>query len=437
MNEPVLDVYVGNQRIGTLSEEADAFVFRYRDEVPESAFVSLTMPVRLASYAWKTLHPVFQMNLPEGYKKDLLRQTLGPHASVSDIGLLALTGRNTIGRVRVVPKDAPLEMRNPHLEMVELLASTDSQAHLLRFLQQGVVEGVSGVMPKTLQSGEKATAWIDDYILKTGRPDLPGLAINEYLCLEVARHAGLPVPATRLSQDGGVLVIQRFDRDADGRPLGVEDFCSLSALDPANKYQSTLERLPMILQAYVPLHQQQQVSTQFFTLLLVNYAVRNADAHLKNFSLTYTNWEDVALAPAYDIVTVTAYPEYRDDLPALPLAGKRVWASGKLLTQYGATRLSLTAATMNACREAVNAAVQHVLSQVADCAARYPAFREVGKRMMAEWELGLASIAADARPGPLPAPTARKRAGLSDEKRPTKPANPYVDENGAFSHKIR
>jgi serine/threonine-protein kinase HipA len=63
------------------------------------------MPVRAESYVWKKgLHPFFQMNLPEGYKKDRIRETLGPHADVTDMGLLALTGANSIGRVQVVPR---------------------------------------------------------------------------------------------------------------------------------------------------------------------------------------------------------------------------------------------------------------------------------------------------------------------------------------------
>ncbi|GAB7546447.1 hypothetical protein CS8_061320 [Cupriavidus sp. 8B] len=35
------------------------------------------------------------------------------------------------------------------------------------------------------------------------------------------------------------------------------------------------------------------------------------------------------LAPVCNIVTVTAYPEYQADIPWLPLAGKRTWASGQ------------------------------------------------------------------------------------------------------------
>src|SRR6202020_225727 len=106
------------------------------------------------------------------------------------------------------------------------------------------------------------------------------------------------------------------------------------------------------------------------------YALRNADAHLKNFAVTYTSPQDVALAPVYDIVTVTAYPEHADDTPGLTLAGKKVWRAGKFLHQFGAGRLSLTAAQMDHCIEAVQSAITETAPQVRELADAYPEFRE-------------------------------------------------------------
>lgn len=146
-----------------------------------------------------------------------MRRKLGAHADVSDQGLLALTGANGIGRVRVVPRGVSVDAPASNLDMVSLLAATGSRDNLLRQLEAGITEGVSGVMPKMLARPEdKATVWTDEFILKTGPADLPGLSVNEFLCLEVARHAGLEVPETQLSEDGQVLAIRRFDRLANG-----------------------------------------------------------------------------------------------------------------------------------------------------------------------------------------------------------------------------
>ncbi len=49
------------------SQDQGRYIFSYNEgaESPE-AQVSLTMPVRLESWTSRDLHPIFQMNLPEG-----------------------------------------------------------------------------------------------------------------------------------------------------------------------------------------------------------------------------------------------------------------------------------------------------------------------------------------------------------------------------------
>ncbi|SAL16771.1 type II toxin-antitoxin system HipA family toxin [Caballeronia humi] len=439
---PLLDVYADSTLVGTLTQEAHAGVFTYLPDVAARHLVSLLMPVRAQSYTWpKGLHPFFQMNLPEGYKKDLIRRWLGAHADVSDMGLLALTGANAIGRVQVVPHDTRLETAQSPADMATLLASTDSRDNLLRLLEGDMTQGVSGVMPKALvKPDEKATVWTDEFILKTGFDDIPWLSVNEYLCLEVARHAGLRAPETLLSNDGQVLAVRRFDRDRDGRRLAFEDFCSLKGIDPLDKYRKgSLEDLAKLTRTYVSADFLQDAVRDLFTLHLVNYALRNADAHMKNFALVYASPDDVRFAPAFDIVTVTIYPRFRHDIPALPLKGKRVWASGKLLYQHGGAWLGLSRSVMSECAARVEAAVQKVLPQVAEYAERFPGFRDIAKLMLDAWAQGLEDIKPDAKPGTgVPAPL-REQAGLSgsDGVRRKKELNPYANPDGPFGHKAR
>jgi serine/threonine-protein kinase HipA len=437
-----LDVYVNDRRVGALAPaDRGAWVFAYRPDVSEADFVSLTMPVRLESYRWdRGIPPVFLQNLPEGYQKDVLRARLGPHADVSDAGLLALTGHRGIGRLRVVPAGQPLAQAGAPLELASVLATADSRERLLAFLQVGLVEGVSGVMPKALATNAtKATAISDGWILKTALADLPGLAANEYACLEVARRAGLPVPKTVLSDDGQVLAVQRFDRLPDGRFLGVEDFCALKGLDPVAKYQGSIEDLAKILQAYVPATARAAVGRQFFQLLALNYALRNGDAHLKNFALTYTNRSDVALAPVYDVVTVTAYTDFAADTPALTLGGRKVWRVGKTLAHYAAARLSLNTSQVKEAVEAIGRAVHETAPEVARLADALPEFRESAKRLLAAWEEGVADIAPDATGPPRPkAAILPAQAGLSDEKPARRSRRSKSrDPSGEFGNKVR
>jgi serine/threonine-protein kinase HipA len=234
-----------------------------------------------------------------------------------------------IGRVRVVPHGTSIGTQFSNIEIANVLASTDSQLSLLRYLNEGVLEGISGVMPKALNtsSNAKATVWTENAILKTSTKEIPGLSINEFLCLEVARAAGLNVPETVLSDDGQVLAIERFDRK-HGQQMALEDFCSIAAFEPVNKYKGSLERVVDLHNEYVVSTRRQESAKQLYKLILLNYALHNGDAHLKNFALVYSDYEDAFLAPVYDVVTTSAYP-HLEDKPALTLQGKKSLVDGK------------------------------------------------------------------------------------------------------------
>jgi serine/threonine-protein kinase HipA len=295
-------------------------------------------------------------------------------------------------------------------------------------------------MPKALvRPGDKATVLTDGFILKTGFEDLPGLAINEYLCLEVAREAGLEVPEARLSDDGQVLAVRRFDRSADGQILAVEDYCALKANDAVNKYKGSLEDLARLTNIYVPRAALKDNARRLYTLILLNYAIHNADAHLKNFALVYTGVDDVRLAPVYDVLSGTVYPKYATHLPALTLLGKRVWASGSMLAAYGGARLGLSTADMGEARERITNAVHKVAPMVKEYASSHPSFREVAKGMLNAWGCGLEDIKPDAKPGKTTPAPLREQMGMSDPDAAArrKEVNPYANVDGAFSHKSR
>src|SRR5574337_108494 len=106
-----LAVYVQGREVAALEAIGD---FRssliYHDDVSRDDFVSLTMHVRREPWIWDdTLHPVFQMNLPEGYLLQILQEQFGPHIGASPMALLAVIGRNMIGRLQVAPPGANLD----------------------------------------------------------------------------------------------------------------------------------------------------------------------------------------------------------------------------------------------------------------------------------------------------------------------------------------
>ena len=72
--------------------------------------VSLTMPVRTEPYTWDDqLHPVFQMNIPEGYLLQVLQEQLGPYIGASPVALLSVVGRNMVGRLQITAPGAKLD----------------------------------------------------------------------------------------------------------------------------------------------------------------------------------------------------------------------------------------------------------------------------------------------------------------------------------------
>ena len=261
------------------------------------------------------------------------------------------------------------------------------------------VSGVSGVVPKflspnTLADYGKGTLATDRYIIKGTTARLPGVALNEHLCMEVSRQAGIPTAHTEVSDDGQALVVHRFDLEDDGATRkGMEDLCSLLLLRPEEKYQSTWERVTGRIKDVVPVAAQQNAAlSQLADLLLLTYALRNADCHTKNIALLYTARDNITLAPVYDMLTTTVYDDYAKNPPSMPVDGRSSWMPGKALERFVQTRCGVMPAQTKERVERICEAIVRVTPQVVEAAGRYPAFHETGKRMLHAWNAGMNSL---------------------------------------------
>ena len=77
---------------------------------------------------------------------------------------------------------------------------------------------------------------------------------------------------------------------------------------------------------------------RLFTLIVINSALRNGDAHLKNFGIVYDDVQGEArIAPVYDLVTTSVY--LPKDSMALTLNGTTKWPVVKELQRLGETRM--------------------------------------------------------------------------------------------------
>jgi serine/threonine-protein kinase HipA len=390
-----LAVWNASRRAGLLARETRKnYVFAYDHDAGTGAQVSLTMPVRLASWVSSALHPIFQMNLPEGALLEAIRRAIAKVVGDDDMSILRVTGGNQVGRNRfALPGDStPLINETPE-SLDELLAYPDTAELFHELLDKYALRsGISGVQPKVLlDASERGKLTSSGYIVKSWGTDYPCLAANEYFCMMAAKRAGLPTPEFFLSSNGGLFVMRRFDITPDGNSIGFEDMCSLQALDAAQKYAGTYERVARSISDFVSGKLLMTAREQFFATLVLSVMLRNGDAHLKNFGVMYdTPTGAVGLAPVYDVVTTAAY--IRNDVPALSLAGTKKWWPRKLLERFAVTHLSLTAGTIAATFIRMAEAVTETRKLIPGYIAEHPEFRKIGERMMTAWDEGVKGL---------------------------------------------
>ena len=218
--------------------------------------------------------------------------------------------------------------------------------------------------------------------------EYPQLAANEYFCLTAARKCGLDVPPYRLAEDGMALVIDRFDLRMDGTYRGFEDFCVLNARRTDEKYRGSYET--SVMKRFAQFANSSHVNEdleKLFMLIALNCALRNGDAHLKNFGIVYDDVQGEArLAPVYDVVTTSVY--IAKDSLALTLNGTTKWPTAKELTKLGETRGG-TPAKIRQILERIAEAIKETRGEVHAYIKENPQFADIGQRMLQEWDAGV------------------------------------------------
>lgn len=376
--------------------------FAYKRGVTPENAISLTMPVRLESWNMDYgLAPIFEMNLPEGALLERLRLAFAKATgSFDDLDLLAIVGRSQVGRLRYTGEKDMLDENVPFQSVDEILGSQRA-GDLFHYLidKFAAFSGVSGVQPKLLvrdveawghsMTADRASIQGATHIVKFWDAEYPELAANEYFCLRAAQRCGLEVPRVQLSDNGRALVIDRFDLGADGEYTGFEDFCVLNARQTREKYQGSYETA--ILKRFREFASPSAVadgSERIFALIALNCALRNGDAHLKNFGVVYDNsMSEVRLAPVYDVVTTTAY--IPQDSMALTLNGSTRWPTAKQLQSFGETRQVGSPAQIKAILAKVAEAMTETMDDIQSYARDNPNFAEIGKKMIAAWKEGI------------------------------------------------
>ena len=309
------------------------YEFRYLSTDLTQPSLALLMPPSTPTYQDGDLFPVLDQNLPEGDLVMRLRQRY-PKQPLTAMHLLALVGRNGIGRLGFGLADQPAPPA-PALMSRQALLATRYTPQVFDDLVQAYLRtgaGIAGMQPKIMVP-DRPTIPIPTLIVKAAPEAYPGLAANEFLCLTAARHAGILTPGFDLSDDGQMLVIDRFDIDEHGQRLGFEDIASLMGLRVRDtlsdrKYQGSYARIADLLKM---LRLPAANLARFFEQVAFTVMVRNGDGHLKNYGVLYRDETDIRLAPMFDVVTTAIYrytrydggPELEDRTLALKLFGGR------------------------------------------------------------------------------------------------------------------
>jgi len=389
-----LAVWTAGNKSGIL-EQDDEYVFNYLADTLDRHSVSLTMPVRLKSWTHKALHPVFQMNLPEGALLTAIKNALAKIARVDELTLLRVVGANQIGRNRFALREekAPAFKTSPE-SLKEILCYPDTGELFNELMQKyAMSSGISGIQPKVmLDAKDRATVHSSSYIVKSWGEDYPSLAANEYFCMKAAQRAELPVPEFYLSENGRLFVMKRFDITDTGEYMGFEDMCALQGLGTEDKYTGSYERMVKTINDYVSPKYRQIAREQFFAVLTLSVMLRNGDAHLKNFGVLYADPTEgeTKLAPVYDIVTTTAY--IGKDVPALTIGGTKKWWDRKMLEKFGVAHCGLSVSRIAGIISKSGDAVLNIKPELKRYIKDHPEFSSVGGSMLKAWDAGVKSL---------------------------------------------
>lgn len=156
------------------------------------------------------------------------------------------------------------------------------------------------------------------HIVKACDGSFPHQTINEAICMKVAAELGFEAASCRLILVAGqepLLAVKRFDRvdvgDAFLHRLHQEDF--FQALpDYFKKYEPTDGNYANHCARIVAEESRNPFGERrlLFSRLLLDWAMGNADNHLKNHSMLWSeDWLSRETAPLYDLTCTTLYPE--------------------------------------------------------------------------------------------------------------------------------
>ncbi len=381
----MIEILLQNTQIATLKKDNKAYLLDYQDfDLKHS--ISLSLPNSQRFYTWKhRFPPYFETFLPEGYLFEIFKNILTKeYGYIDDYLIFSLLAPNITSRLTF--KSDFQHLKFPSFDIDEILNNDtkDTFSHLLNtFLDKN---SISGVQPKTVAIvQDKEALHLKEYIIKTWGNEFAYLAENEYFSLRAVERAGVEIPNIKLSKNNRFLLVENFIFE-ENKVWGFEEILSLMDKNKINKYQGSYEQVAKIILQFST--DKARSMEQFFKTVVMNYLLKNGDAHLKNFGLLFSeDFTTIKFTPAYDIVTTTAY--IFKDKPALTLEGKKIWHSKERLVHFGQKYCLLSKREANQHYEACENALRESIVELENYIENNRHFETIGRRMVDSWQSSL------------------------------------------------
>lgn len=399
---------VAGELAGAVCQQEDGSLqFSYREGyvgVP----LSLSMPISNKKFGDKIVRPFLFGVLPDSYE---VRRSLGAEFGVSTdnpFALLAHIGLDCPGAVQFCA-EASVEVALQREGVLAPISDAEIAARLERGRGNRTARwetsrerwSLGGQQAKFALRREGG-AWFScegaaatTHIFKPGIADVRLSALNEFVCLKLARACGLPAceVAYGVFEGEPAIIATRYDRirdrSGDVVRLHQEDFCQVLGVMPERKY--TEEGGPGARDIVAVCKRTGEPAArnlaQFTDMLFFNYLLGAPDAHGKNYSLLL-GLSDAYLAPLYDVASLLPYAERPFDIKlAMGVAGEnrvgRLSARrlGKFAADNGLGEFGLSEDVLTERLASLASRVPNKLDEVLVEHASLPGIDELGSRL--------------------------------------------------------
>lgn len=338
----MLQVLYDSATVGQLWSEKRELYFQYAASWLQSSHAfPLTPHLPLNSQTWQGDDVLFFFSnlLPEGAVLDtILKLKRLPRGDV--YAQLAAFGEDAAGAFSIVPEGEtrqrqpayqPYPLENIRADLERLTG------HLPLLYQHGELRlslaGAQDKIPVHYADGQFRLPMggaASTHILKPAiQPQkvFPDAVLNEAFCLHLARHCGLAaVKAEVVSVPEPVLVVERYDRSLQNgqvQRLHQLDFCQLAGVLPDQKYSKDggpgLADIFGLIDRHAAVPGRDRL--QVLDWVVFNYLIGNADAHAKNLAMLVGAGNRLQLAPLYDLLCTSVYPQL-DTRMAMAIGGE-------------------------------------------------------------------------------------------------------------------